>query len=109
MDSGWTFYQQRMTDEGLVNGYPWPPVHVDHMEDTRSQRCVRTAAHQEYKQRLRGMSLEQFTQELCVWRPQWETREGEERSQEKGESGQSAELGTRSVERIGNGTTRLDA
>ena len=71
MDSGWTFYQQRMTDEGLVNGYPWPPIHVDHMEDTRSPRCVRTDEHQAYKKALRGMSLEQFTQELCVWRPSW--------------------------------------
>jgi glycosyltransferase involved in cell wall biosynthesis len=74
MDSGWTFYQQRMTDEGLINGYPWPPIHVDHMEDTRSPRCVRTPEHQEYKRALRGMSLEQFTEELCVWRPMWDAQ-----------------------------------
>ncbi|HVC92192.1 MAG TPA: hypothetical protein VND64_00800, partial [Pirellulales bacterium] len=55
----------------LVNGYPWPPIHVDHMEDVRSPRCIRTAEHQEYKQALRGMSLEQFTEDLCVWRPIW--------------------------------------
>jgi 2-polyprenyl-3-methyl-5-hydroxy-6-metoxy-1,4-benzoquinol methylase len=71
MDSGWTFYQQRMTDVGLINGYPWPPIHVDHMEDTRSPRCIRSQEHQEYKRALRDMTLEQFTQELCVWRPSW--------------------------------------
>jgi hypothetical protein len=32
-----------VTDDGLVNGYPWPPIRVDHMEDTRSPRCVQTA------------------------------------------------------------------
>jgi hypothetical protein len=71
MDSGWTFYQQRLTDEGLINGYPWPPIHVDHMEDTRSPRCIRTPEYEQYKRDLRGMSPEQFTQELCVWRPSW--------------------------------------
>ena len=83
MDSGWTFYQQRMNDDGLVNGYPWPPIHVDHMEDVRSRRCIRTPEHQQYKQALRGMSLEQFTEELCVWRPHWAQGES---GKEKGES-----------------------
>ncbi|HEV3025606.1 MAG TPA: glycosyltransferase, partial [Pirellulales bacterium] len=32
MDGGWTGYQERMTAAGLVNGYVWPLVHVDHME-----------------------------------------------------------------------------
>jgi hypothetical protein len=32
-----------MTDDALVNGNPWPPMHVDRMEDTRSPRCVQTA------------------------------------------------------------------
>jgi len=76
MDFGWTFYQQKMTEQGLVNGYPWPLIHVDHMEDTRSPRCVRTDEHQAYKQALRGMSLEQFTQEMCVWRPSWMQKDG---------------------------------
>ena len=71
MDSGWTIYQQQMHQRGLVNGYPWPPIHVDHMEDIRSPRCVRTAEHQRYKHALRGMSLEEFTEQLCVWRPNW--------------------------------------
>ena len=72
LDSGWTFYQERMTELGLVNGYPWPPIHVDHMEDVRSARSIRTAEHEAYKQAMRGMSLEEFTRELCVWRPIWE-------------------------------------
>jgi len=72
LDSGWTFYQERMTELGLVNGYPWPPIHVDHMEDVRSPRSIRTAEHEAYKQAMRGMSLEEFTRELCVWRPIWE-------------------------------------
>jgi len=69
LESGWTIYQQRLYDAGLINGYPWPPVHVDHMEDTRSPHCVRTAEHEAYKQTMRGMSLDEFTQALCVWRP----------------------------------------
>ena len=71
MDSGWTMYQQRLTDEGFINGYPWPPVHVDHMEDTRSPHCIRSEEHQRYKREERGMELEEFTKELCVWRPNW--------------------------------------
>jgi hypothetical protein len=51
----------------------WPLVHVDHMEDTRSPKCIRTPEHQAYKQALRGMSLEQFTDQLCVWHPHWES------------------------------------
>jgi 2-polyprenyl-3-methyl-5-hydroxy-6-metoxy-1,4-benzoquinol methylase len=73
MDSGWTIYQQRLTDQGFVNGYPWPPVHVDHMEDTRSPHCIRSEEHQRYKREERGMGLEEFTQELCVWRPDWQS------------------------------------
>jgi hypothetical protein len=69
MDCGWTMYQQQVEASGLVNGYPWPLVHVDHMEDTRSQHCVRTPEHEQYKHELRGMSLDEFTRELCVWRP----------------------------------------
>ncbi|MBI3463244.1 MAG: glycosyltransferase [Planctomycetes bacterium] len=69
MDGGWTWYQQRLDELGFINGYAWPFVHVDHMEDTRSPHCVRTHEHQAYKQALRGMSLEEFTQELCVWKP----------------------------------------
>jgi hypothetical protein len=69
MDGGWTSYQQRLDELGYINGYPWPFVHVDHMEDTRSPHCIRTDEHQQYKQALRGMSLEEFTQELCVWKP----------------------------------------
>jgi hypothetical protein len=59
-------------ERGLVHGYPWPLIQVEHMEDTRSQYCIRTAEHENYKQAQRGMSLEQFTQELCIWRPHWE-------------------------------------
>jgi O-antigen biosynthesis protein len=76
MDSGWTAYQQRMTAAGYINGYPWPPIHVEHMEDTRSAYCIRSPEHQQYKQALRGMDLEQFTEALCVWRPNWEKDEG---------------------------------
>jgi GT2 family glycosyltransferase len=72
MDSGWTAYQQRLTDAGFINGYPWPPIHVDHMEDTRSPHCIRSDEHQHYKREERGMGLEEFTHELCVWRPNWE-------------------------------------
>jgi 2-polyprenyl-3-methyl-5-hydroxy-6-metoxy-1,4-benzoquinol methylase len=71
MDSGWTLYQQQLTSHGLINGYPWPLINVDHREDTRSRHCIRSAEHQDYKQALRGMDLEEFTQELCVWRPHW--------------------------------------
>lgn len=69
MDGGWTWYQQRLDELGYINGYPWPLVHVDHMEDTRSPHCIRTEEHEQYKQALRGMSLDEFTQELCVWKP----------------------------------------
>jgi|GEM_PF-3387821 len=69
LDSGWTQFQQRLGDAGYFNGYPWPAVHVDHMEDTRSPFCITTEEHQTYKQQMRGMSLEQFTDKLCVWNP----------------------------------------
>lgn len=69
LDSGWTQFQQRLGDAGYWNGYPWPAVHVDHMEDTRSPFCITTEEHQNYKQQMRGMSLEQFTDKLCVWNP----------------------------------------
>jgi hypothetical protein len=71
MDSGWTFYQQRLTEAGFINGYPWPPVHVDHMEDSRSPHCIRSDEHERYKRDERGMGLEEFTNELCAWRPHW--------------------------------------
>jgi hypothetical protein len=77
MDSGWTRYQQRLTAQGLVNGYPWPPVHVDHMEDTRSAHCIRSDEHQRYKREERGMELDEFTNELCVWRPNWSSEHAE--------------------------------
>lgn len=70
LESGWTVYQQRLSEAGLINGYVWPPVHVDHMEDTRSPWCVRSEAHEKYKHEMRGMGLQEFTDELCVWRPQ---------------------------------------
>lgn len=41
------------------------------MEDTRSPHCIRTEEHQRYKRDERGMGLEEFTNELCVWRPNW--------------------------------------
>lgn len=69
LDSGWTQFQQNLTDAGYRNGYPWPAVHVDHMEDTRSPFCITTEEHQNYKLQMRGMSLEQFTDKLCVWNP----------------------------------------
>jgi hypothetical protein len=69
MDGGWTWYQQRLDELGYINGYPWPFVHVDHMEDTRSPHCIRTEEHERYKRTMRGMSLEEFTRELCVWKP----------------------------------------
>lgn len=77
MDSGWTGYQQRLTAAGFINGYPWPPIHVEHMEDTRSRYCIRSEEHQRYKQALRGMDLDQFTEALCVWRPDWSNGEGQ--------------------------------
>lgn len=40
------------------------------MEDTRSPYCIRTPEHEAYKHALRGVGLEEFTRELCVWRPQ---------------------------------------
>jgi len=69
LDGGWTAYQERLDELGFINGYAWPFVHVDHMEDARSPHCIRTAGHERYKQELRGMSLDEFTQALCVWRP----------------------------------------
>jgi SAM-dependent methyltransferase len=80
MDSGWTRCQQRLTAEGLVNGYPWPRVHVDHMEDTRSAHCIRSDEHQRYKREERGMELDEFTNELCVWRPNWSSEHAVEPS-----------------------------
>ena len=73
MDSGWTLYQQWLTDQGYINGYPWPPIHVDHMEDTRSPHCIRSEEHQRYKRDERGMGLEEFTEALCVWKPNWDS------------------------------------
>jgi hypothetical protein len=89
MDGGWTAYQERMTAAGLVSGYVWPLVHVDHMEDLRSPHCIRTPEHQAYKRALRDMTLEQFTEALCVWRPHWEGEEGTgvEGNAGKGEEG----------------------
>jgi hypothetical protein len=69
LESGWTQYQQQIDELGLINGYPWPPIHVDHMEDTRSPHCILAPEHLAYKQAMRGMSLQEFTDELCVWRP----------------------------------------
>ena len=69
MDSGWTFYQERMAAAGMIHGYPVPLIHVDHLEDTRSPHCIHSDEHQAYKQALRGMNLEQSTEALCVWRP----------------------------------------
>ena len=69
LDSGWTQFQQKLGDAGYWNGYPWPAVHVDHMEDTRSPFCITNEEHQTYKRQMRGMSLEQFTDQLCVWNP----------------------------------------
>jgi hypothetical protein len=69
LDGGWTWYQQRLDERGYINGCPWPFVHVDHMEDTRSDHCIRTQEHEAYEQAMRGMSLDEFTKELCVWRP----------------------------------------
>ena len=69
MDSGWTLYQERMVAAGMIHGYPVPLIHVEHLEDTRSPHCIRSADHQAYKQALRGMNLEQSTEALCVWRP----------------------------------------
>jgi 2-polyprenyl-3-methyl-5-hydroxy-6-metoxy-1,4-benzoquinol methylase len=89
MDSGWTLYQQRLTQEGLVNGYPWPPIHVDHMEDTRSPHCIRSAEHQCYKRDERGMGLEEFTKELCVWRPNWTDEPNGDGQARQSKSGQA--------------------
>jgi GT2 family glycosyltransferase len=91
MDGGWTAYQERMTAAGLVSGYVWPLVHVDHMEDVRSPHCIRTAEHQAYKRDLRDMSLEEFTQELCVWRPHWEGDDGKRGGGEEGNAGKGEE------------------
>jgi glycosyltransferase involved in cell wall biosynthesis len=46
MDSGWTFYQQRLTDAGFINGYPWPPVHVDQWKTSahRTASAVRNTS-----------------------------------------------------------------
>ncbi|MEX2118242.1 MAG: glycosyltransferase [Pirellulales bacterium] len=88
MDSGWTIYQQRIGELGLVNGYPYPLIHVDHMEDTRSAHCIRSAEHQQYKRQQRGMDLEEFTNELCVWRPAWpESADGSSSDASNGPSG----------------------
>jgi hypothetical protein len=46
------------------------------MEDTRSAHCIRTPEHEQYKRELRGMSLDEFTQALCVWRPHWQDAPG---------------------------------
>ncbi|HEX5443905.1 MAG TPA: methyltransferase domain-containing protein [Pirellulales bacterium] len=69
MEGGWTAYQQRLGELGYINGYPWPLIHVEHMEDTRSAYCIRTPEHEAYKHALRGVGLEEFTRELCVWQP----------------------------------------
>jgi 2-polyprenyl-3-methyl-5-hydroxy-6-metoxy-1,4-benzoquinol methylase/GT2 family glycosyltransferase len=107
MDSGWTAYQQRLTQEGFVNGYPWPPIHVDHMEDTRSLHCIHSEEHERYKLAERGMALEAFTKELCVWRPLWETERGRDRETERGSAVAAERHRGRSLQNADDGPMRF--
>ncbi len=64
LESGWTDYQERLTRAGYINGYPLPLMPVDHMEDTRSPHHADCAEDQNYKLLMRGLSLEECTQQL---------------------------------------------
>ena len=66
LESTWTEYQEQLHRSGLVNGYPLPLTFVDHMEDTRSDHCIRSDAHEEYKAAMRGLSLEDCTEKYYV-------------------------------------------
>ncbi len=60
-DGSFTVYQQQLQRRGLCNGYPLPLVHIEQMEDIRSEHCVQTDEYETYKVRMRGRTQAQMT------------------------------------------------
>jgi len=54
---GLSEYQAEM---GLINGYLWPPLWVEHMEDARSEHYISTMEYENYKLQTRGVTLAQY-------------------------------------------------
>lgn len=45
-----------------INGYLWNPIlWVEHMEDARSEHCIKTDEYQQYKLATRKLTIEQYT------------------------------------------------
>lgn len=63
LESGWTRYQERLHRAGYANGYPLPLIYVEHMEDTRSHFYIGDKQHEDYKQAMRGLSLDECTEQ----------------------------------------------
>jgi len=64
MFMGLSDYQIEFDKRVLTNGYLWSPIlWVDHMEDTRSVHFIGDEEYQDYKLKMRGMSLEQNTED----------------------------------------------
>ena len=52
---GLTEYQEKFSKSGLVTGYPYPFVWVDHMEHPDSKHNIRTEEYENYSLRVRGV------------------------------------------------------
>lgn len=67
MFMGLSDYQMEFQKRGLKNGYLWSPIlWVEHLEDCRSAHFIDSAEHQAYKFGMRGMSLQQNTDENYI-------------------------------------------
>ena len=60
---GLTDYQHAFKRKGLVNGYLYPFIWVDHMEYGHSPRNIRDEEYEDYCLRVRGMATLDYTQE----------------------------------------------
>ena len=58
---GLTDYQWKWSDAGKINGYVYPLVKVEHMEDGRSQHCIKNKEHNDYKLNVRNMGIDNNT------------------------------------------------
>lgn len=57
---GWTRYQCELTTAGYINGYTWPLMYVDHMDDPRSDHFDQSEDNikrMEYVMSLRGIKV----------------------------------------------------
>ena len=58
---GLTDYQWKMYKNGKTNGYLYPLIWVEHMEDSRSRHCINNKEHNLYKSRVRNLSINDAT------------------------------------------------